>query len=214
MYDRDVQARDARPAGDAGAIIGAAITRDSRTLATGSETGAVQLWDIPTGQALGAPLPGVSSSAVLPAFTPGGGTWSRRYATGRAYLWDIRPASLAKHACDVAGRRLTAPSGSSSSPGGLRPRLKQPQVLRRPPRTRLTRPASVVVSGRGRGRDLAWLRELRVAESDAIDRHSRAASGRSSSGSRAGRSLRGDGVERRAAPQGECFAQRALGDRV
>jgi Tol biopolymer transport system component len=93
--------------GDAGAIIGASITRDSRTLATGSETGAVQLWDIRTGQALGAPLPGVSSSAVVPAFTPDGGHLVATYATGRAYLWDIRPASLAKHACEVAGRRLT-----------------------------------------------------------------------------------------------------------
>ena len=54
-------------------IISAAITRDGRTLATGSETGAVQLWDIPTGQALGAPLPGVSSHSVIPAFTPDGG---------------------------------------------------------------------------------------------------------------------------------------------
>ena len=111
-------------AGDAGAIIGAAITPDNRTLATGSETGAVQLWDIRSGQALGAPLPGVSSSAVLPAFTPDGGHLVATYATGRAYLWDIRPASLAKHACDVAGRRLT-PRGVGGVPPrpGLRPGL-------------------------------------------------------------------------------------------
>ena len=46
-------------AGEAGGIVGAAITPDNRTLATGSATGAVQLWDIRSGQALGAPLPGV-----------------------------------------------------------------------------------------------------------------------------------------------------------
>ena len=104
-------------AGDAGAIIGAAITPDNRTLATGSQTGAVQLWDIRSGQALGAPLPGVSSSAVLPAFTPDGGHLVATYATGRAYLWDIRPASLAKHACDVAGRRLTRAEWETFLPG-------------------------------------------------------------------------------------------------
>jgi WD40 repeat protein len=104
-------------AGDAGDIIGAAITRDNRTLATGSEAGAVQLWDIRSGQALGAPLPGVSSSPVVPAFTPDGGHLVATYATGRAYLWDIRPASLAKHACDVAGRRLTRAEWEEFLPG-------------------------------------------------------------------------------------------------
>jgi WD40 repeat protein/DNA-binding SARP family transcriptional activator len=104
-------------AGDAGAIIGAAITPDNRTLATGSEAGAVQLWDIRSGQALGAPLPGVSSSAVKPAFTPDGGHLVATYATGRAYLWDIQPASLAKHACDVAGRRLTRAEWRAFLPG-------------------------------------------------------------------------------------------------
>ena len=102
---------------DAGAIIGAAITRDDRTLATGSATGAVQLWDIRSGQALGAPLPGVPSSGVIPAFTPDGGHLVAAYATGRVYLWDIRPASVARHACDVAGRRLTRAEWEEFLPG-------------------------------------------------------------------------------------------------
>ena len=103
--------------GHAGAIVEATITRDGQTLATGSETGAVQLWDIPTGQSLGAPLPGVPSHAVTPAFTPDGGHLVAVYDTGGAYLWDIRPASLAKQACDVAGRRLTRAEWEAFLPG-------------------------------------------------------------------------------------------------
>jgi hypothetical protein len=36
---------------------------------------------------------------------------------GRAVRWDIRPASLAKHACDVAGRRLSRAERSEFLPG-------------------------------------------------------------------------------------------------
>jgi WD40 repeat protein len=104
-------------AGDAGGIIDASIAPDGRTLATGSETGAVQLWDLRSGQPLGAPLPGVPSSAVVPAFTPDGDRLVATYATGQAYMWDIRPGSLAKHACVVAGRRLTRAEWAEFLPG-------------------------------------------------------------------------------------------------
>jgi hypothetical protein len=36
---------------------------------------------------------------------------------GRAYLSDIRPASLARHACEVAGRRLTRAEWDEFLPG-------------------------------------------------------------------------------------------------
>ena len=103
--------------GGAGAILSAVITRDDRTLATGSDSGAVQLWDIPSGQALGAPLPGVPSHAVVPAFTPDGTHLVAAYDTGRAYIWDIRPGALAQHACEVAGRRLTRAEWQQFLPG-------------------------------------------------------------------------------------------------
>jgi len=54
---------------------------------------------------------------ALPAFTPDGGHLVAAYDTGRAYLWDIRPASLAEHACDVAGRRLTRAEWEAFLPG-------------------------------------------------------------------------------------------------
>ena len=42
-----------------------------------------------------------------PLFTADGKHLIASYETGRAYHWDIRPESLARHACQVAGRRLT-----------------------------------------------------------------------------------------------------------
>jgi WD40 repeat protein/DNA-binding SARP family transcriptional activator len=94
-------------AADAGAIFQAAISPDGRTLATGSLEGTVRMWDIETEQALGAALPGLPAIPVIPYFTADGKHLIASYETGRAYHWDIRPESLARHACQVAGRRLT-----------------------------------------------------------------------------------------------------------
>jgi WD40 repeat protein len=80
--------------GDAAAIRQATISRDGRTLATGSENGTVRLWDIPSQQALGALLPVRHNRMVLPFFTPDGSRLITSYDTGDAYIWDIRPQSL------------------------------------------------------------------------------------------------------------------------
>ena len=96
-----------RLVGDAGGIVGAQIGPDGDTLATGNDTGNVQLWDIRSGQAVGAPLPGGTNVSVLPFFTPDGNALIASYDTGRAIIWDIHPTSLTRHACEVAGRRLT-----------------------------------------------------------------------------------------------------------
>jgi len=103
--------------GDASGIITAHISPNGRTLATGSDTGNVQLWDISTGQALGAPLPGGPNVPVLPFFTPDGTRLIASYQTGRAFIWDIRPGSLVRHACQVAGRRLTRAEWEQFLPG-------------------------------------------------------------------------------------------------
>ena len=39
--------------------------------------------------------------------TPDGSGLIAWYDTGQAFRWDIRAASLIRHACDVAGRRLS-----------------------------------------------------------------------------------------------------------
>jgi WD40 repeat protein len=104
-------------AGHAGALNGAAISRDGRTLATGGDDGTVRLWDIETGQAVGAPLPGLPNTTVAPSFTPDGTHLLVGYETGDAYMWDIRPESLVRHACRVAGRRLTPAEWNEFLPG-------------------------------------------------------------------------------------------------
>ena len=103
--------------GDGGGILIGHISPDGRRLATGSDTGNVQLWDIPTEQALGAPLPGGTNVPVLPFFTADGTALIASYATGRAITWDIRPESLTRHACEVAGRRLTRAEWQEFLPG-------------------------------------------------------------------------------------------------
>jgi WD40 repeat protein len=105
--------------GDVGDIYALAFSRDGRMLATGSRDRTVRLWDIETQQAVGTPLPGPGRGvgAVAPYFTPDGAGLIASYDIGRAYLWDIRPTSLARHACEVAGRRLTRAEWEEFLPG-------------------------------------------------------------------------------------------------
>jgi WD40 repeat protein/DNA-binding SARP family transcriptional activator len=90
---------------------------DGRMLAAGNRDGTVSLWDARSGQAIGARLPGIPQSEAVPFFTPGSRYVIVAQANGRAVRWDIRPASLAKHACDVAGRRLTRAEWEAFLPG-------------------------------------------------------------------------------------------------
>jgi WD40 repeat protein/DNA-binding SARP family transcriptional activator/Mg-chelatase subunit ChlI len=92
--------------GHAGRVEWQSVSPDGRTLATGGPDGTVRLWDLPTQQPIGAALPGRTDRYLLPQFAPDG---ARLFAiaTGRAYRWDVRPASWARHACTVAGRKLT-----------------------------------------------------------------------------------------------------------
>jgi hypothetical protein len=54
---------------------------------------------------------------VVPIFTPDDTHLIAAYQNGRAYRWDIRPASLVRHACEVAGRRLTRAEWAEFLPG-------------------------------------------------------------------------------------------------
>jgi WD40 repeat protein/DNA-binding SARP family transcriptional activator len=90
---------------------------DSRTFAAGNGDGTVRLWDVRSGQALAAPLPGLPNSVAVPIFTPGGTHLIAAQDNGRAFRWDIRPASHIRHACAVAGRRLTRAEWQAFLPG-------------------------------------------------------------------------------------------------
>jgi WD40 repeat protein len=88
-------------------VIGQSTSPDGHTLATGSTDGTIRLFDLATQRPLGAPLPGLANRLVAPQFTPDGAYLLAITDAGRAYRWDVRPSSWARHACAVAGRQLT-----------------------------------------------------------------------------------------------------------
>ena len=103
-------------AGHAGPVLSQAMSPDGRLLATGSTDGAVRLFDVQTQRALGTPLPGLGTLFVVPQFSPDGRYLYALYATGRAVRWDVRLSSWARHACQVAGRRLTRTEWADALP--------------------------------------------------------------------------------------------------
>jgi WD40 repeat protein/DNA-binding SARP family transcriptional activator len=102
--------------GHRGDVTTASISPDGRTVATGSTDGTIRLWDRSTNQPIGAPLPGIPNRPVIPEFTPDGAYLLALTNTGRAFRWDVRPSSWARHACDVAGHTLTPAEWSDALP--------------------------------------------------------------------------------------------------
>ena len=98
-------------------VLWESISPDGRTLATGSMDGTIRLFDLRTQQPLGAPLPGLPNRPVAPLFTPDGAYLFAITDAGRAYRWDVRPSSWARHACAVAGRTLTRAEWRDALPG-------------------------------------------------------------------------------------------------
>jgi WD40 repeat protein len=83
---------------------------DGRTLATSHADGAVVLWDVGSQQPIGSPLalPGSPRELYTTArFTPDGSRLFTVHEDGRAFRWEVDPAAWRKHACAVAGGRLS-----------------------------------------------------------------------------------------------------------
>ena len=93
--------------GHTGAVASGSVSPDGRMLATSSTDGTTRLFDLATQRPVGPPLPGPRNRQIAPAFTPDGAYLFAITDSGRAYRWDIRPSSWARHACKIAGRRLT-----------------------------------------------------------------------------------------------------------
>jgi WD40 repeat protein len=94
-------------AGHTGEVAWESVSPDGRMLATGSTDGTTRLFDLATQRPVGAPLPGPPNRQIAPVFTPDGAYLFAITDAGRAYRWDIRPSSWARHACKIASRRLT-----------------------------------------------------------------------------------------------------------
>ena len=105
-------ARDLRPLGPAflahaGSVSSVDVSPNDRTLVTTGTDGQVRLWDVASRQPIGTPLPGPENINAVAHFAPDGDHVFAVFATGRGYRWDVRPSSWERHACMVAGRRLT-----------------------------------------------------------------------------------------------------------
>jgi WD40 repeat protein len=87
-------------------LLDADLSPDGRLLATTYMDGTARLWDVASGRAIGGPLAAASGDTVGAAFV---GASSRLAVVheGGGYVWDLRPSSWQRHACAVAGRRLT-----------------------------------------------------------------------------------------------------------
>jgi DNA-binding SARP family transcriptional activator/WD40 repeat protein len=109
---RVFSAGDWRPLGPAfdahaGFVSSVDASPDGRTLVTAGTDGQVRLWDVATRRPIGSALPGPENVNAVALFAPDGRHVFAVFANGRGYRWDARPSSWARHACDVAARRLS-----------------------------------------------------------------------------------------------------------
>jgi len=108
---------DVRLGAGVGDVATIALSPDGSMIATSSADGTTRIWDRAGGRPLGSSLPGLVKGPTFIDFTPDGAYLIVITNTGRAFRWDVRPSSWARHACLLAGRRLTRAEWSAALPG-------------------------------------------------------------------------------------------------
>jgi WD40 repeat protein len=86
----------------------ASFTPDARTLVTAAADGTVILWDVATQSPIGPPLRLAHNTFASVALSPDGSHLYAVSTRGEGISLDLRPAAWKRHACQVAGRELTA----------------------------------------------------------------------------------------------------------
>ena len=78
----------------------------------------MRLWDVASQKPIGSPLVVERRrTCVSAALTPDGTHLLAVSDQGHGVRWDISPAAWKRHACDVAGRELTAREWQDALPG-------------------------------------------------------------------------------------------------
>ena len=92
------------------------LSPDSRLLATTSADAAGRLWDVASGRAIGDDLRDAPGTLVGGGFVDQGRKLAVVHDRG-GYVWDVRVATWARHACAIAGRVLTRAEWTEALPG-------------------------------------------------------------------------------------------------
>ena len=116
LWDADSLEPYGTLAGHNAEVLTIASSPDGGTIATGGRDGTIRLFDVETRKPLGAPLRALPNRLVEPQFTPDGAYLFGITDAGTGYRWDVRPSAWARHACAVAGRRLTRAEWADTLP--------------------------------------------------------------------------------------------------
>ena len=100
---------------DHGGVHSVAFSPDGKTLASGTDMGTVQLWDVATHSPIGDPFTGHATSVSSVTFSPDGKTLASGSYDGTVRLWNVATpghdlaenTNLARYLCALAGRPLT-----------------------------------------------------------------------------------------------------------
>ena len=114
-------------------VYSVAFSPDGKTLASGDADGTVRLWNVATGQQIGAPLTGSAGAVISVAFSPDGKTLASGSADGTVQLWDVAYlADTVPDLCAPAGRSLSRAEWALYVPPGPGTKKSAPEPSAEP----------------------------------------------------------------------------------